>query len=54
MRYHGDNPLDAFGIYLYGMVLKEMKYKDRARQVLVETVQKFPYIWSAWTDLAVR
>ena len=53
MRYHGDNALDAFGLYLYGMVLKEMKYKDRARQVLVETVQNFPYIWSAWTDLAV-
>ena len=53
-RYHGDNPLDAFGLYLYGIVLKEMKSKDRAIQILVEAVNKFPYIWSAWTDLAVR
>ena len=53
-RYHGDNPLDPFGLYLYGIVLKEMKAKDRAIQILVEAVNKFPYIWSAWTDLAVR
>lgn len=48
--YRKDN-LDAFGLYVYGMVL--LKAKDSsAAEVLVESLQRFPYNWSAWLDLA--
>ena len=33
------------------MVLKELEMKDRARKILVESVNLYPYNWSAWLDL---
>jgi anaphase-promoting complex subunit 8 len=47
--------LDAFGIYIYGMVLKESlpsKGRHDAYAVLVESIRMFPCNWSAWLDLA--
>ena len=47
--------LDAFGLYVYGMVLKESlptKGRHNAYDVLVESIRMFPCNWSAWLDLA--
>jgi len=45
--------LDAFGIYLYAMVLNALKATDEAREALIQAVNAYPYIWSAWVDLAL-
>ena len=50
---HTENALDAFGLYLYAMVLKAQKINDAARSVLIQTVNAYPYLWCAWMDLAV-
>jgi len=48
--------LDAFGLYVYGMLLKEAKNESLPcphppHMVLVESVLEFPLNWSAWLDL---
>lgn len=50
---HAAGALDAFGLYLYAIVLNALKSKVQARDVLVQTVNAYPYIWSAWVDLAL-
>jgi len=52
--------LDAFGLYVYGMVLKEAQEcqmpltaeDPHAHKILMESVIQFPCNWSAWLDLA--
>jgi anaphase-promoting complex subunit 8 len=73
------NQLDAFGLYVYGMVLAAnphnvMKHRNTttdnnnnidsnknhahntpvptAASILIQSILKFPYNWSAWLDLA--
>ena len=42
---------DAFGLYLYGLVLNAGREKTKARSRLVESINKFPYLWPAWKAL---
>ncbi len=52
--------LDAFGLYIYGVVLKEAKKVNLAlpiphppaTDIFIESILSFPYNWSAWLDLA--
>lgn len=53
--------LDAFGLYVYAMVLcsaKEQKFAlqysktPKPHMVLLQSLHLFPYNWSAWLDLA--
>jgi anaphase-promoting complex subunit 8 len=51
------NHLDALGLYVYGMVLKEaqtetLTCRRPAHSLLVESLLHFPFNWSAWLDLA--
>lgn len=43
--------VDPFGLYLYGVVLREKGRKDLALTVLVESVNSYPWNWSAWSEL---
>lgn len=43
--------IDSFGLYLYGIVLREKGCEDLARTVLVESVNGYPWNWSAWSEL---
>ncbi|EFJ14516.1 hypothetical protein SELMODRAFT_268860 [Selaginella moellendorffii] len=43
--------LDAFGNYLYGVVLHERDRKSEARAVLCASVNTYPWNWSAWLEL---
>ncbi|KAF9198947.1 Anaphase-promoting complex subunit 23 [Haplosporangium sp. Z 27] len=43
--------LDSFCKYLYGVVLIKRQRKNHAIPVLVESVNQYPYNWSAWLDL---
>ncbi|KAG0086837.1 anaphase-promoting complex component apc8 [Podila epicladia] len=45
--------LDAFGKYLYGVVLIKLQQKSQALDVLVDSVNQYPFNWNAWKDLAV-
>lgn len=44
--------LDAFGLYLYGIVLKKRQLAFRAAAILLESIRKYQYNWSAWVELA--
>ncbi|KAL6005085.1 anaphase-promoting complex component apc8 [Asimina triloba] len=43
--------MDSFGLYLYGVVLREKGNEDLARTILVESVNSYPWNWSAWSEL---
>ncbi|KAI8371174.1 anaphase promoting complex subunit 8 [Choanephora cucurbitarum] len=43
--------LDAFGLYLYGVVLNRRKVPEQAARILFQSLQKYPYNWSAWLEL---
>lgn len=43
--------IDSFGLYLYGLVLKEKGSDNLARTVLAESVNSYPWNWSAWSEL---
>ncbi|XP_050223295.1 anaphase-promoting complex subunit 8 isoform X2 [Mercurialis annua] len=43
--------IDPFGLYLYGLVLKEKGNQNLALTVLVESVNYYPWNWSAWSEL---
>lgn len=43
--------IDPFGLYLYGLVLKAKGNENLARTVLVESVNTYPWNWSAWLEL---
>ncbi|KAA8518538.1 hypothetical protein F0562_016012 [Nyssa sinensis] len=43
--------IDSFGLYLYGLVLKEKGSENLARTVLVESVNSYPWNWNAWSEL---
>lgn len=43
--------IDPFGLYVYGLVLKEKGSENLARSVLVESVNSYPWNWSAWCEL---
>lgn len=44
--------LDAYSLYLYGVVLKRLDLLTDATQVLVEAIHKDPLHWGAWLELA--
>jgi anaphase-promoting complex subunit 8 len=53
--YENDE-LDAFGLYVYGLILKEAQKESllcphEPHIVLVECLLEFPFNWSAWLDL---
>ena len=80
-KEYGMGKLDAFGLYVYGVVLKglgrdygdgkksgerqrrrqqqkqqqqvqQKQQRHTAHEILIESILKYPYNWSAWLDLA--
>ncbi|XP_062222555.1 anaphase-promoting complex subunit 8-like [Phragmites australis] len=43
--------IDSFGLYLYGIILRDKGCEDLARAILVESVNSYPWNWSAWSEL---
>ncbi|RCH78327.1 anaphase-promoting complex component apc8, partial [Rhizopus stolonifer] len=43
--------LDAFGLYLYGIILNRRRIPDQAAKVLLQSIRKYQYNWSAWVEL---
>jgi anaphase-promoting complex subunit 8 len=57
---YDSDTLDAFGLHVYGMVLAACKksilppQSPNTQTVLMQSIQQFPYNWSAWLDLAAE
>lgn len=43
--------LDPLLLYLHGIALKAMDWKNEARKLLIESLTHFPWNWSCWLDL---
>ncbi|KAK1373289.1 Anaphase-promoting complex subunit 8 [Heracleum sosnowskyi] len=43
--------IDPFGLYLYGLVLKEKGNDNGARMALLDSVNSYPWNWNAWSAL---
>lgn len=48
---HRSRSIDSFGLYLYGIVLRDKGNGPQALSILVESVNSYPWNWSAWTEL---
>ncbi|CAF0739094.1 unnamed protein product [Brachionus calyciflorus] len=44
--------LDAFGLYVYAIVLNKLKLYDEAINILIESIKKRPSLWCSWIELA--
>ncbi|KAK6944216.1 Tetratricopeptide repeat [Dillenia turbinata] len=49
--FRKNGTIDPFGLYLYGVLLKSKGTENLARSVLVESVNSYPWNWSAWSEL---
>jgi anaphase-promoting complex subunit 8 len=48
---YSKDKLNALNLYVYGVALKQRNKKEQAKKVLVEALNKFPLLWSAWIEL---
>ena len=50
-EYYEKDQLNAINLYMYGSVLKKRNKEQKAKQVLIECLNKYPLLWSAWLEL---
>lgn len=50
-EFYSRNELNALNLYLFGVVLKKRNKKEQAKNILVESLAKYPLLWGAWTEL---
>lgn len=43
--------LIEFILFRYSVFLREMNMKDQAKEVIIQSIRKYPWNWSAWLDL---
>lgn len=48
---YSQRSMDAYLLYLYGVVLKKLDLNDLAITVLLESVNAEPTLWSSWVEL---
>lgn len=48
---YSQRSMDAYLLYLYGVVLKKLDLNDLAITVLLESVHAEPVLWSSWVEL---
>lgn len=48
---YSQRSMDAYLLYLYGVVLKKLDLNDLAITVLLESVHAEPALWSSWVEL---
>ena len=51
--YYEKEELNAFNIYLYAIILKELQLFDLCKSALIKCLNLFPFVWSAWIDLSL-
>ncbi|XP_065828222.1 cell division cycle protein 23 homolog [Oscarella lobularis] len=50
--FYEKGELDGYGLYLYGIILKELGIKGESASIFLKSVHSTPYLWSAWQELA--
>lgn len=48
-----EKALDGYSLYLYGVVLKKLDLHAQAIEILVESINALPLLWSSWQELAL-
>jgi tetratricopeptide (TPR) repeat protein len=48
---YNEGNLSGLNLYLYGLVLKEQERLTEARNIFIQALNKFPYLWSCWLEL---
>ncbi|KAG2226456.1 hypothetical protein INT45_014200 [Circinella minor] len=51
LKQFQEDKLDAFNLYLYGMLLRKKELNDQAATILLSSLKKYEYNWSAWMEL---
>lgn len=51
-RLHRDDGLDAYSLYVYGLVLRKLSLPELAMQVLCASIESEPGHWGAWLELS--
>ncbi|KAI8838083.1 anaphase-promoting complex subunit 8 [Chytridium lagenaria] len=51
-QLYESNQMDAFLLYLYSMVCNNMKRSEDAFKFAIESINLYPYNWSAWLELS--
>lgn len=49
--YYQRDELDAYNLYVYGVTLKQREKHSKAQEVLIQALNRFPLLWSAWNEL---
>lgn len=52
-EFYENQELNAINLYMYGTVLKKRNKQQKAKQVLIEAINKYPLLWSAWLELNI-
>lgn len=50
---YNQGKLDGYGLYLYGVILKNIGLNDLAIHTFVESIQETPMLWSSYVELAL-
>lgn len=48
---HAAGTIDSFGLYLYAIILRDKGCEKQAVNMFVESVNSYPWNWSAWSEL---
>jgi len=51
-KLHSKEDLDAYNLYIYGVVLKKLSISDLATKVLLQSIAKEPLHWGCWLELS--
>lgn len=51
-KLYENQKLDAYSLYLYGVVLKRLDLNEMAIPIFLESVNLAPTLWSAWLEMA--
>lgn len=44
---------NPFCLYLYGVILKDLDQKEEAKEMFINCLNLFPFLWGAWVDLCM-
>jgi len=50
-RKNKNNDLDAYALYLYGVVLRKLDLREEALDAFVASIQQEPLCWASWLEL---
>ncbi|CAG8509270.1 9952_t:CDS:10 [Paraglomus brasilianum] len=49
--WYNNGEMDGFLLYIYGVILRQRCAQSKATEVLLKSINAYPYNWSAWVEL---